>query len=323
MKSTLQERIEYQGDITLLLEKVCRERVMGEYVSHSIISIGYEDLNLVVETTQGKFFFKIFASFRDKKDCERYVEIIKSARNAGIQQPEIYGELYETNMDGKEIRLCVMQFIEGKNLYESHYKLTGKDALFLVQEAAKINQIPLKPAIVYDSWAIVNFLPEWDKKHRYLSEDDQKLILPLVKEFEKVNVDLLPHCLVHGDLIKTNILRDNQSDKLYILDFSVANYYPRIQELAVLMCDVFFDKGNLDHYKDLYKQTLTEYQKSIPLEKVELDTLPLFAKVAHAMHLLCATYEKVINKNDTAENEYFINLGRTGLRFTSGFFNKN
>jgi Ser/Thr protein kinase RdoA (MazF antagonist) len=170
--------------------------------------------------------------------------------------------------------------------------------------------------------AIVNFLKSWKERVKYLSNEDQKLISPLVHPFQQLNLAVLPHCFVHGDLIKTNIMRD-KNNKLYILDFSVANYYPRIQELAVLLCDVLFDKKNLDLYGKVYTQALEEYQKYISLEKIEVDSLPLFAQVAHAMHLLCATYEKKIKNNQTKENGYYINLGRKGLQFTTQFFRTN
>lgn len=314
--NNLQSRIGYTGDLAPILSKVCKKYDIGIYKSHSIVEMGYEDLNVIVETTQRKFFIKIFASFRDQQGCERYVDIIKSAKGAGVDQPEIYGDLYETTIDNTPIRLIVTQYIDGWTLFDSPTKLTGKEAKFLVQEATKINKIPLEPSFVYDSWAIVNFLKEADKKIQYLSDDEQKLIGPLIIKFRKLDLDTLPHCFVHGDLIKTNIMRDT-NDHLYILDFSVANYYPRIQEIAVLMCDVFFDTANLELYGKLYKQTLDEYQKYIPLEKIEIDTLPLYSQVAHAMHLLCANYEKVVNNNQSRENEYFLNLGRMGLQFTT------
>src|SRR5258708_2839117 len=273
MNNDLQERIGYHGDLSKLLSTVCKEYQIGTYVSHSAVLMGYEDFNLIVETTHHKFFFKIFASFRDRKNCERYIEIIGAARNAGISQPEIYessqGRLYETVIEDKQVRLCVMQYIDGQTLFESQTKLTGKEAIFLLKEAALINKIPLEPEFIYDSWAIVHFLSVWEERKQYLSVDDQKLILPLVQPFQQFDLKVLPHCFVHGDLIKTNVMRD-RNDKLYILDFSVANYYPRIQELAVMLCDLLFDEQNLDLYDKVYKQALEEYQKYVPLEEVEI-----------------------------------------------------
>src|SRR5258708_10129998 len=133
MNNGLQERIHYEGDLSELLIKVCEEYQIGSYISHSLVEMGYEDLNIIVETSHRKFFIKIFATFRDKTNCERYIEIIKAARSAGVQQPEIYGGLYEITLDDITLRLCVIQFIEGETLFESAYKITGKDALFLVE----------------------------------------------------------------------------------------------------------------------------------------------------------------------------------------------
>jgi len=51
------------------------------------------------------------------------------------------------------------------------------------------------------------------------------LVQPLVKEFENLGIEELPHCFVHGDIITTNVMRDS-TDQLWIIDFSVSNYYP-------------------------------------------------------------------------------------------------
>lgn len=69
---------------------------------------------------------------------------------------------------------------------------------------------------------------------------------------------------------------------LYIIDFSVANIYPRIQELAVLMCNLFFD----ENYKDNYLFLIREYNKHHPLTEYEGEILPLFIQAAHVMTTL-------------------------------------
>jgi len=131
----------------------------------------------------------------------------------------------------------------------------------------------------------------------------------------------LPHTLVHGDIIKTNVMRDNLG-KIYIIDFSVANYYPRIQELAVFLCDVAFDKEHPETFMDNYKLVLEEYRRNVSLTPFEASSLPLYVRTAHAMHVICATYEKKANNNDSIENQYFIDIGRAGLVFTAQLWNK-
>ena len=122
----------------------------------------------------------------------------------------------------------------------------------------------------------------------------------------------LPHAFVHGDLIKTNLMEDKRGG-IFIIDFAVANYQPRIIELAVLFNDTFFDKDSSEKTKEYFSLALSEYQKHTSLTKYELDTLPILIKAGHSMHLLRANYEKVVNKNNSKENDYFLQLGAAGL----------
>ena len=185
----------------------------------------------------------------------------------------------------------------------------------IIKIATMVNKIDYLPVLTYDSWALVNFTAELEKARKKLSKDDLKLLDKLQKEFELINIKSLPQSLVHGDLISTNIMKDKS--KIYFVDFSVANYYPRIVELAVLMSDVMFDPKNKDSIITYYKLLTNEYQKHLKLTTEELEVLPLFIKVAHAMHYIQATIEKEIKKNKSQENEYWLKLGKKGLEQAS------
>jgi Ser/Thr protein kinase RdoA (MazF antagonist) len=128
-----------------------------------------------------------------------------------------------------------------------------------------------------------------------------------------MKIETLPHCFVHGDIIKTNLIKDSKG-KLLIIDFAVSNYYPRIQELAVLACNVLFDdKDKLVSEKNL-EIVLDEYQKTIKLTPEELKKLPDYIKLAHGMHVLSASYEKAFKNNCSRENDYWLEQGRAGLK---------
>ena len=81
-----------------------------------------------------------------------------------------------------------------------------------------------------------------------------------------------------------------------------------------MACDILFNRDNQKESEQNLKDALGEYQKTIKLTPRELESLPIYIKLAHAMHVLCATYEKEINNNNTAENEYFLDIGKSGLR---------
>ena len=321
--SEFQKRIGYDGELEKVISKVTEDFSLGKYLKHRVIEAGYEDLNVVVTTDKGKYFIKMLATFRDNAGCKRYVDIILAALEAGVHHPRLLrfsrGQLYVNNFEGTEIRLFVMEYIDGKTLYESREKVSLEDARFLVQQAALINKIDLKVPFVYDNWAIVNFLKEWEKNKGVFPKEDKLLIDPLSNKFSKLNIKSLPTAFVHGDIIRTNVMRD-ENGELYILDFAVANNYPRIQELAVLLCNLFYDDKNPGVFAEYYKLTLEEYQKRNELTKLEIGSLPLYLKAAHAMHIIGAGKEKYKEGNKSEENEYWLSQGREGLRDMNKLF---
>lgn len=318
--SDFQQRIGYHGDIKILLFRICKDFRIGKYISHKIVPFGYEDFNLILTTNKGNYFVKIFATFRDDKECKRYVDVIEKVLQMGVSHPALFnspqGFFYQTKISGIKIRLCIMQNIEGDLFYDLKVTPSREEMIFLIKQAALINKIEMKPSFIYDNWAITNFLEQYEKKKKYLSKDNYDLITPLVTIYKSLAIPSLPYCFVHGDIIKTNVIKDKKNN-IYILDFAVSNYYPRIQELAVLLCDLFFDPDKKESFPGIYRFVLNEYQKYIKLTPEEVMKLPQYIKLAHAMHVLCATFEKAVNHNMSAENEYFLNIGKIGLNYTS------
>lgn len=320
-----QQRINYRGDLIPFLKKVCTDFRIGGYKSHKIVPIGYEDFNIFLLTDKDKYFVKIFGSFRDESECVRYVKIMENVLEAGVSHPKLYksnqGYLYKINNNGLVDRLCLMQFINGKTFYDLKTIPTSEEMRFVIKQAALISKIDIKLPLVYDHWAITSFLKEYSEKGQYLNDDDKNLVEPLVEIYKKLEIEKLPHCFVHGDITKTNTMKSTK-DGIFILDFAVANYYPRIQELAVILCDLFFDPKNTGHFSENYNLALKEYQKYIALTSDEIKKLSGYVKLAHAMHVLLANCEKVVNGNNSSENDYFLEMGRKGLIYTTQSWNR-
>lgn len=315
-ENLFKKRIGFKGDLKDISIAVCRVFGLGEFVSNKLATTGYEDFNFALKTTKGRFFVKIFSDFRTLADCKRYAEMIEEALAQKVHTPKLLkskqGWLNILKINGKKLRLVVMELIDGKTLFELNTKLNEKEVKFLAGQAARVNLMNVKPKFVYDHWAIVNFLKEFKKTKRFLTPSDLQKVAPLVKEFKELKINKLPHCFVHGDIITTNIIKDKKG-KLWIIDFSVANYYPRINELAVMICNTFFDSHNATRTKRNFKIALEKYQKTISLTKKELKTLPAYVKLAHAMHVVASTYQKHKKGNTSPENEYWLEQGRAGL----------
>ena len=316
-ETIFKQRIGYFKDLKEVAKIICRDFRLGKFLNCKIIFIGYEDFNFSLSTTKRKFLVKIYEKSKPLNECQRNTEILVKMIGAGVATPKLYksnqGYLHLLKIGRATLRLSVMDLIDGQDFFTSKSKITQKDRLFIARQAALINSISLKPKPVYDSWAITGFLAEFKKKSKYLEANDLKIIEPLQKEFLKLKTETLPHCFVHGDIISTNVIKD-KTKNLWLIDFSVSNYYSRIQELAVLACDILFDKDDAKKSKKNIKEALAEYQKTIKLTTKELASLPIFIKLAHAMHVLNATYEKKVHHNKSKENEYFLELGRLGLR---------
>ncbi len=105
----------------------------------------------------------------------------------------------------------------------------------------------------------------------------------------------------------------NSGQKLYVIDFSVANWYPRIQELAVIAANLLHEDFGLS-LAERCEQVAEEYNQLNPLTTEERRHLHAYALAGVAMEFMGSHQEKHVNGNDGEENDYWLNLGREGLR---------
>jgi len=131
--------------------------------------------------------------------------------------------------------------------------------------------------------------------------------------YAKIPVDTLPYCFVHGDFTKTNVLKGADGN-IYILDFSVANWYPRIQELAIIVANLLHDDGSSLSLCDRAEHVLEMYDKLNPLISEEKQHFYAYVLAGVAMEFMGGYQEKFIKGNITEETEYWLKLGRNGLR---------
>lgn len=312
------QRINYSGDLAELMSQVCADYKIGNYRSHKMVTIGYEDFNLILVTDKGKYFAKLFGSFRSKENCQRYIDVIEKLLKVGVNYPKLFssttGSLGVININGQEIRMILMEFIDGESFYDKGEIPNEEDTRMIVEQAAKINSIDYKPPYLYDDWAPCNLVDEFSKKKNSLDTKDLVIVKSVVNEFGEVGVEGLPHALGHGDIIGPNVIK-SETGKIYIIDASVANWYPRIQELAIILCGLFFDPRAPSSIYEKYKLVLSEYQKHVELSPQEIKVLPVFFKAVCSIYILNASYEKS-HGNSEGENDYWLELGRKGLRLS-------
>ena len=102
--------------------------------------------------------------------------------------------------------------------------------------------------------------------------------------------------------------------KIYILDFSVSNWYPRIQEIAVIAANLLYDREGVSTLRSSVEAVVGGYERFAPLTDIEKHFVYTYTLAGVAMEFMGAHQEKYINGNDTQETDFWINLGRNGLK---------
>ncbi|HSH55844.1 MAG TPA: phosphotransferase [Candidatus Limnocylindrales bacterium] len=307
------DRLNYSGDLTPVIERICNAYGVGRLSASSIVEVGYEDCNVIIETDQAKFVAKMFAKTRTPEDITRYANTIEKVVQAGVHHPELLStDTGETTYNDSGISLVLMRFVEGKNFLELDRSPSDEERKAVLEQAAKVNGIDYEPPSLFDSWAIPNIHAMLEKVKQYIETEDLTLVEQVIAAYDAIPVDDLPHSFVHGDFTKANVIK-GEDGKIYILDFSVANHYPRIQELAVIVANLLHDNGDIT-LEQKCEQVADEYSEFNPLTDQERKHLPAYALAGVAMEFMGAHQEKYINGNDTEETDYWLNLGRNGLR---------
>lgn len=316
MTDRYSQRIGHSVDLNHLLKKIASDFNLGSLKSRKILEVGYEDFNIVINAEKGNFLAKIFGNFRSDKEIARYIQIMLTVIKAGINFPRVRpsnkGEYLFRYEDG--VKGVVLEFIEGKTYFETKTIPTNRELNQVMIEAIKIHQLPIRPHFIFDSWAIPSINQMFNKVSRSLSAQDKKLVNKAIDIYLEVDKAKLTTCFVHGDIISTNTLK-GEDNKIWILDFAVANIYPKIQELAVIATSLLGKPNKLMPIKEraeIVKKAyisaggeLTRYEKLVLLD---------YAVAGAAMEFMGGYKSKFLDKEDASESEFWLNIGRETLR---------
>ena len=311
-----ERRINLNIKLDELAKNVCNNYKIGEFKNCETIKIGYEDFNFILETDSGKFVVKVFNRNRLDEDCENLAKRASLPYEKGFSCPEIYkcGQnlVYKTVINNVNYRLIVMEYINGKDFYSLKELPTDFELEQIAYEMAKLNAIEFNPPFIYDHWAIVNYAKEYKENIHLIKGTEKKLLDKALMLFNTVDFSKLKYGFVHGDIIKTNVLRD-RGGRLYFIDFSVSNYLPRIVDIAVTIGDLCFDINDANETKRKAQLFLKAYESCARLSEYEKECLNKFLFCHQAITVLETTREKIVENNNSEENELFANEGKKAM----------
>lgn len=322
------KRIGLNTKLDNISKEICNRYKLGNFVSNDLIPIGYEDYNYILTSSRGKYCVKIFNKERDKEDLNNYLDRIKVIAESDVKSPKplkVNGNIYYClSYENNDYNICVFQYIDGKNFFELQNKANEEEIKELAKQTALINNLNFKPDFIYDSWAIINFENEYINKRKYLSEKQRICLDEILNELKKIDMNKLPKGFVHGDIISTNVMKDT-NNSLWIIDFAVSNYLPRIIDLAIIACNMCLIKDSKEKTINNIALLLSEYNKYNRLTDYELECFGVFYKLANAMHIMCTLYITK-TEGESEENDYWYNEGVTGLSYSDeiniNLFNK-
>jgi len=242
---------------------------------------------------------------------------MERALEAGVNHPPLIktgdGEVVYSDSQANGISMVLMKFVEGQTFLELDRAPDAEEQKAVIEQATKVNGIDYHPPYLFDSWAIPNIKAMFERTKQFIQPEDIKLVEQVMTGYAEIPVESLPHCFVHGDFTKANVMKGNDG-KIYVLDFSVANWYPRIQELAVIAANLLHDETKSMSLREKTEMVSSQYSEINPLTAEEKQYLYDYALAGVAMEFIGSHQEKFIKGNTTEETEYWLNLGRNGLR---------
>jgi Ser/Thr protein kinase RdoA (MazF antagonist) len=259
---------------------------------------------------------KIFRNSRNDQEVKDVIERAYVAEQNNVKSPKIYKNsnneiITKIHYKDSLFRISIMQYIDGKNFFELNKHASLEELNKIVHIGSSLNKIDYKPNFIYDTWAINNFIQEFEKKKQYISDEYLKIIQPVYEKFKKFNYNELPKSFVHGDIIQTNLILDKNED-LWVIDFSVSNYIARLNEITVICCDLGIIPGNKEESIKRIKTSFNQWAKEVEATDLEKNSFKMLFEVANAIYLVNPLYE-IARGNDSKENQMYLDLGIFGL----------
>ncbi len=305
-------RVDISIPLDQLITLVAREYNLGNVKKFEYIKIGFEDLNIKLETERGKYVVKIFSKLCDPMFIKDYIEAILKFRGAGIPTPIILknNDDYLFSIERKT-RLCVMEYFEGNNFDEMTPH--GDDFRILTKYLAKIHKFSFKIHNNYDKWATSHLLEEFPKKKKYLSAIDLALVQPVIDELKVVDFGKFKKSIIHGAFEKSNILKNNKGDYC-ILDLGCMDFNASVIDLAIFLAAFCLAPASeLNYNKKIKEFVIKEYLKTNDLTEYEIQNTPLLIRATYAAYILIPSY-LLATRTDTIEQvNKFLSIGREGV----------
>jgi Ser/Thr protein kinase RdoA (MazF antagonist) len=292
---------------------VADEYRLGAVGDWSVLTTGYEDCNIDLRARRARVVIKVFAVGRPAGIAARTAGVIASVRAAGVRHPRLHADAANRDVhryDGHQ--LLVMDFAPGQTFYDLGRPPDEAELARVLEQAARIHGSAARPEPVFDSWAIANLVPLAGEVGGLLDAEQRRLVDGAIAELARVDFAALPATLIHADLTGGNVLLGPDGE-ITVLDFALANRWPRLQELAVIAASLLHGSpGTLPARMETVARMYSAAGPA-PLTPAEEAAVPAFGRAAAAMELL-GGLNQWRQGNRGPETDSLVEIGSAGLR---------
>lgn len=301
------------------IQKIAIDFNLGAIKSYKAIMKGLIELNIKVHASTGIYVIKVFSN----KRLPRVKDLLRAQKlfdQTGIPVTKILhtskGKEYFKihSVDGKPYYGCVLKWFSGQDF--SHREPTNSDLVKIAGILGKINKVSINIKPIYDEWFPSNFLREYKQNKILLDSDYIPIVNKIGQEFEKIQFNKFKLGLVHGDLSREHVMKDEKGDYC-ILDFGGVNINYPIVDLAFAMSYYCLELNSLLSPQFLiprYSILLDTYRSIFPLSTYEIECLPTLIRSNYALCYIAGKY--YWNTNKDLNSIKLIDFGVSGMKIS-------
>jgi Ser/Thr protein kinase RdoA (MazF antagonist) len=284
------------------LSSIAGSYQLGMIQGFSVMLAGYHNLNVKFSTQHGSFVAKFYSSASSLERNTDVVTTMLTLHNCGLPVPKVLHYESGTTMplfkDDILISYAnVLEYFDGED--SNTFVPSNEDIRRLAQIVGKLHNIDLSIERFYDDWGVSNIVNEYAKTADSLRGESVQLVANAVKEFEQIDCSSFHRCVIHGDLHRSNILK-NKNGHYCLIDFGCVDYNVAVIDLAAFLAWFCFDGlSSFTEMENIYRIVLNEYIKIRLLSEAELAALPVFVRAAYAAFHMASS--ELIAQGDTRE----------------------
>lgn len=303
------DRIGKEIDLEELSKNICITYKLGDYNKYKLILVGIDDLSYVLNTSKGRYLVKIINQEKTNEEINEFIQkssiIIRNNINVPKLIPYEEGYLFTYEIDGLHIDLVVMEYIDGSDLYSNNEHITKADIEKLIDILIPLHKLEEKiENKEYDEYCFMKIKEDYQKTKNVLPKNIKAQVEKMIKEFDKIELEKLPKCFTHGDLISSNIIKDKNKD-LWLIDFYQSGIGVRILDIVKVLNSVIDNYKYENDTEELEQYFIEEYNKRMKLTPYELEVLPILRKIDVCTGIMMETFD-AIEGRDNEENQYWL-----------------